>query len=110
MLLPTDVKRGVLLSCIGFMFGWGGCFGGGGRVLVEIFTCFSVHWAAFDTLGLEKRCISWETCADLDRSMGIGRCAALMLDVGKEGAEGNSGRLSVSRRKYGYCSKDECHT
>jgi hypothetical protein len=29
--------------------------GGGGRVLVEIFTCFSVHWAAFDTLGLEKR-------------------------------------------------------
>jgi hypothetical protein len=31
-------------------------------------------------------------------------------DVGKEGAEGNSERLSVLRRKYGYCSKDECHT
>jgi hypothetical protein len=26
-----------------------------GTVLVEFFTCFSVHWAAFDTLGLEKR-------------------------------------------------------
>jgi hypothetical protein len=31
-------------------------------------------------------------------------------DVGKEGAEGNSVRLSVLRRKYDYCSKDECHT
>jgi hypothetical protein len=55
MLLRTDVRGCYLLLCIDFLFAWGGWLVAVGRVLVEIFTCFSVHWAAFDTLGLEKR-------------------------------------------------------